>query len=76
MAVGRFFWHFVAQCYERGARIRDLLDQDSLYLIQTDVVVSPIIESGRSGRFMRRHLLCQLELAAVLQVLGNASRPE
>ena len=51
-------------------------DYDPLHLIETDQVIAPVVEARRACALVGGHSLSNLELAAVLQVLGYASRSE
>lgn len=52
------------------------LNQYPLHLIQRHLIVAPVIQPGGARRFVIRHALRNLELAAVAQVLGDPGRPE
>ena len=50
--------------------------EQSLDLIERDLVVAAIIELGRARALVRRHLLRVFEQTAVEQIDGDAGRPE
>jgi hypothetical protein len=43
---------------------------------RSDLIVAPVVEPGGAGGFMAGHLLGDLELAAVLQIGGDAGGAE
>ena len=51
-------------------------DHDPLDLVEVDLVAATIVEAGGPRALVVRHGLGDLELAAVLEVLGDASRAE
>jgi hypothetical protein len=51
-------------------------ESNPLDLIEFDLIVAPVIESGGSGRLVAGHLLRDLQLAAVLQVGGDPGGAE
>ena len=51
-------------------------DHDSSYLIEGDLIVSPVVEPRRPRALMVGHPLRHLELAANAKVLGNAGGSE
>jgi len=55
---------------------RATLQNNALDLIERDLVVAAVVEHGRAGAFMRRHLLGVLEQAAVEQIDGDAGGAE
>jgi len=59
-----------------GGSIPDIRVHHSLHLVQNYRVVAAAIAGGRSRGFPASRLQGDLELAAVLQVGRNASRPE
>ena len=51
-------------------------NQYPLDLIERDLIVAPVVEAGGSRALVIGHLLRDLELAAVAQVLGDAGGAE
>jgi hypothetical protein len=51
--------------------VRDLLD-----LVERNGVIAPVVEAGCAGGFVASHLLRDFQLAAVLQVRGDAGGAE
>jgi hypothetical protein len=60
---------------ERAVPRRVDSDQDAFDLIEAHLIIPPIIEPIGPDRLVIGHLLCDLELAAIPQVLGYASCP-
>src|SRR5689334_5652401 len=53
-----------------------LLKPHLLHLIQAYRIIRPVVQLGRPGRLMRRHMLRLLEHATVQEIDGNPGRPE
>ena len=53
-----------------------ILNPNPLDLIERNLVIAAVIETGCSGRFMIRHLLCHFKHAAVAQVFRDTRRAE
>jgi hypothetical protein len=51
-------------------------DQDTLYLIEADLVIAPVVEASGSSTFVVGHLLGNLELSAITKILRDAGGPE
>lgn len=51
-------------------------ERDPRHFIQGELVTSAIIEPGGAGGFMASHVLCDLQLATVPQIGGDAGGPE
>jgi hypothetical protein len=49
---------------------------DSLDLIEGNLIIPAVVQPGSPGRFMRRHLLRNLQPAAVIEVRRYAGRPK
>ena len=47
-------------------------DLNALDLLEADLIVAAVIEAGGAGALVVGHLLGDLELAAVLEVFGDA----
>ena len=52
------------------------LNCDPLDFIERDLILPPVVELGRPRRLVVGEVLRQFELAAVLQVRGDAGRAE
>ena len=59
-----------------GRLIMRFLDRDSLYLVERNLVITPVIKFGCPRRFVVSDLLRDFELAAVLQIRRDAGRAE
>jgi hypothetical protein len=57
-------------------RVFKPLQNNPFDLIKSDLVVAAIVELGRAGALMRRHLLGVFEQPAIEQIDGNAGCPE
>ncbi len=65
------------QFLDRDRRsIDDGSDCDPLDLIKVDLDDSTVVEAGGPRRLVAGHLLCDLELSTVAQVLGDACGAE
>jgi len=51
-------------------------DHDPFDLVEGNVVAAPVVEAGGAGRLVVGHLLGDFELAAVLEIGGNAGGAE
>ena len=47
-------------------------DADPLHLVELDLIASPVIQARRARRLVVGHLLRNLQLAAIQEVLGDA----
>ena len=52
------------------------LIRNSLHFVERNLIPAPVIEAGGPGAFVASHLLCNLQPAAVLQVVRDPGRPE
>ena len=48
----------------RGMKLE--LKSQSLHLVEGNLIVAPVVEAGRSGALVLRHLLRDFELATIL----------
>ena len=62
------------RCCEKAAG--ESSDQDALDFIERNLIIPPVVEAGRAGALMVRHLLRDFKLAAVPQVFCDAGRAE
>lgn len=62
------------ETFDSFLRANSKSECDPLHLIESDLVVAPVIKPGGPCRFMARHLLGDLQLAAVLQAAAGQGR--
>ena len=65
-----------ARSPHRDLTIATLLNRDPLHLVERDLLGPPIIKLCRACAGMVRHLRGLLKRAAVLEIRGDAGRPE
>ena len=56
--------------------LESVLNRNPLHLIERDLIAPPIVKPRGARGFVCGHSLCNLKLAAVSQVRGNASGPK
>ena len=56
--------------------MENLSEGNPLHFIERHLITASVIEPGSSGGFMAGHLLRNLQLAAVLEIGGDAGCPE
>jgi hypothetical protein len=58
------------------AALDPFLDRNSLYLVERDFILPPVVQLRRPGRFMIGDMLPHFQLATVLKIRGDAGCAE